>query len=105
MPLLWKIKKLLSELPILFAFEQGKILEKIGICSQFSFIRYIQDRMPVGVDPKLLIKNLWFDKVPIRIYQPKVPSASQRRGVMFFHGGGWILGSLGKISNRKNITI
>ncbi|PKK24160.1 arylacetamide deacetylase-like 4 [Columba livia] len=72
----------------------GKILEKIGICSQFSFIRYIQDRMPVGVDPKLLIKNLRFDTVPIRIYQPKVPSASQRRGVMFFHGGGWVLGSL-----------
>ncbi|KFP84902.1 Arylacetamide deacetylase-like 4, partial [Acanthisitta chloris] len=43
---------------------------------------------------KLIIKDLWFEKVPVRIYQPKPPSASQRRGVMFFHGGGWVLGSL-----------
>ncbi|XP_065506199.1 arylacetamide deacetylase-like 4 [Caloenas nicobarica] len=72
----------------------GKILENIGICSQLSFMRYVQDRTHVGADPKLLIQNLWFEKVPVRIYQPKVPPASQRRGVMFFHGGGWVLGSL-----------
>uniref|UniRef100_A0A8D0EQE5 Alpha/beta hydrolase fold-3 domain-containing protein n=1 Tax=Strix occidentalis caurina TaxID=311401 RepID=A0A8D0EQE5_STROC len=93
-PLLWKIQNLLSERPILFAFEQGKILENIGICSQVSFVRYIQGRKTLGVDPKLFIKDLWFEKVPVRIYQPKVPSASQRRGVMFFHGGGWVFGSL-----------
>uniref|UniRef100_A0A8C8B708 Alpha/beta hydrolase fold-3 domain-containing protein n=1 Tax=Otus sunia TaxID=257818 RepID=A0A8C8B708_9STRI len=72
----------------------GKILENIGICSQVSFVRYIQGRKTLGVDPKLFIKDLWFEKVPVRIYQPKVPSASQRRGVMFFHGGGWVFGSL-----------
>uniref|UniRef100_A0A8D0EQ20 Alpha/beta hydrolase fold-3 domain-containing protein n=1 Tax=Strix occidentalis caurina TaxID=311401 RepID=A0A8D0EQ20_STROC len=70
------------------------ILENIGICSQVSFVRYIQGRKTLGVDPKLFIKDLWFEKVPVRIYQPKVPSASQRRGVMFFHGGGWVFGSL-----------
>ncbi|NXT53372.1 ADCL4 protein, partial [Pluvianellus socialis] len=72
----------------------GKILENIGICSQVSFVRYLQGRKTLGVDPKLFIKDLWFEKVPVRIYQPKVPSASQRRGVMFFHGGGWVFGSL-----------
>uniref|UniRef100_A0A8C0E8U8 Alpha/beta hydrolase fold-3 domain-containing protein n=1 Tax=Bubo bubo TaxID=30461 RepID=A0A8C0E8U8_BUBBB len=72
----------------------GKILENIGICSQVSFVRYIQGRKTLRVDPKLFIKDLWFEKVPVRIYQPKVPSASQRRGVMFFHGGGWVFGSL-----------
>ncbi|NXW95561.1 ADCL4 protein, partial [Alopecoenas beccarii] len=72
----------------------GKILENIGICSQLSFMRYIQDRTAALGDPKLLIKNLRFEKVPVRIYQPKVPPASQRRGVMLFHGGGWVLGSL-----------
>uniref|UniRef100_A0A663LML5 Alpha/beta hydrolase fold-3 domain-containing protein n=1 Tax=Athene cunicularia TaxID=194338 RepID=A0A663LML5_ATHCN len=92
--LLWKIQNLLSELPILFSFEQGKILENIGICSQVDFVRYIQGRKTPGVDPKLFIKDLWFEKVPVRIYQPKAPSASQRRGVMFFHGGGWVFGSL-----------
>ncbi|NXU29577.1 ADCL4 protein, partial [Thalassarche chlororhynchos] len=72
----------------------GKILENIGICSQVSFVRHMQGRKTLGVDPKLFIKDLWFENVPVRIYQPKVPSASQRRGVMFFHGGGWVFGSL-----------
>ncbi|KAM6371422.1 arylacetamide deacetylase-like 4 [Pluvialis apricaria] len=72
----------------------GKILENIGICSQVSFVRYMQSRKTLGLDPKLFIKDLCFEKVPVRIYQPKVPSASQRRGVMFFHGGGWVFGSL-----------
>ncbi|NXR08890.1 ADCL4 protein, partial [Semnornis frantzii] len=70
----------------------GRILENIGICSQIAFARYMQGRSPEA-DPKLFIKDLWFQKVPVRIYQPKVPSASQRRGVMFFHGGGWVFGN------------
>lgn len=101
-PLLWKIQHLSSELSALFAFEQGKILQNIGICTQVGFVRYIQGRRTLGKDPKLFIKDLWFEKVPVRIYQPKAPSASQRRGVMFFHGGGWVFGSLGKISNRNS---
>ncbi|XP_025929932.1 arylacetamide deacetylase-like 4 [Apteryx rowi] len=72
----------------------GKILENIGICSQVSFVRYMQGRKTLGADQNLFIKDLWFEKVPVRIYQPKAPSASQRRGVMFFHGGGWVFGSL-----------
>ncbi|KAF1521153.1 Arylacetamide deacetylase-like 4, partial [Eudyptes sclateri] len=72
----------------------GRILENIGICSQVSFVRYLQGRKTLGADPKLFIKDLCFEKVPVRIYQPKVPSASQWRGVMFFHGGGWVSGSL-----------
>ena len=90
---------------LFFVFEQGKILENIGICSQISFVRYMQGWKTLGVDPKLFIKDLEFEKVPVRIYQPKVPSPSQRKGVMFFHGGGWVFGSLGKMPNRKNIII
>uniref|UniRef100_A0A8C5U5B9 Alpha/beta hydrolase fold-3 domain-containing protein n=1 Tax=Malurus cyaneus samueli TaxID=2593467 RepID=A0A8C5U5B9_9PASS len=81
-------------LSVLFAFEQGKILENIGICTQVSFVRYMQGRKTLGADPKLFIKDLCFEKVPVRIYQPKAPPASQRRGVIFFHGGGWVFGSL-----------
>ncbi|NXY86769.1 ADCL4 protein, partial [Alcedo cyanopectus] len=72
----------------------GKILENIGICSQICFLRYVQGSKARGGDPELFIKDLCFQKVPVRIYQPKVPSASQRRGVMFFHGGGWVFGDL-----------
>uniref|UniRef100_A0A8D2N016 Alpha/beta hydrolase fold-3 domain-containing protein n=1 Tax=Zonotrichia albicollis TaxID=44394 RepID=A0A8D2N016_ZONAL len=103
-PFLWKTQAFLSELSVLFAFEQGKILENFGICTQVSFVRYMQGRKTLGAHPKLFIKDLWFDKVPVRIYQPKAPSASQRRGVLFFHGGGWVFGSLGKISTRNIST-
>uniref|UniRef100_A0A8B9DJR2 Alpha/beta hydrolase fold-3 domain-containing protein n=1 Tax=Anser cygnoides TaxID=8845 RepID=A0A8B9DJR2_ANSCY len=66
---------------------------------QINFVRYMQGVRTLGADQKLFIKDLCFGKVPVRIYQPKAPSSSQRRGVMFFHGGGWTLGSVGKITN------
>uniref|UniRef100_A0A8C2SQL7 Alpha/beta hydrolase fold-3 domain-containing protein n=1 Tax=Coturnix japonica TaxID=93934 RepID=A0A8C2SQL7_COTJA len=61
---------------------------------QISFVRYMQGIRALGTDQKLFIENLWFEEVPVRIYQPKAPSTSPRRGVMFFHGGGWVFGSL-----------
>ncbi|NXG19578.1 ADCL3 protein, partial [Grallaria varia] len=42
----------------------------------------------------LLIKDLHFDGVPVRIYLPKKPPAGKRRGVIFFHGGCGIYGSI-----------
>ncbi|XP_063293063.1 arylacetamide deacetylase-like 4 [Pelobates fuscus] len=75
----------------------GKILQNLGICSQIGFTRYIRDKLLTEKpedDPKLLVKNLKFDEVPVRIYQPKSPSAGGRKGVVFFHGGGWMFGSL-----------
>ncbi|KFO77288.1 Arylacetamide deacetylase-like 4, partial [Cuculus canorus] len=43
---------------------------------------------------KLFIKDLHFDGVPVRIYCPKAPSARKRRGLIFFHGGSGIFGSI-----------
>ncbi|KFQ24672.1 Arylacetamide deacetylase-like 4, partial [Merops nubicus] len=43
---------------------------------------------------KLFIKDLHFDEVPVRIYLPRAASASKRRGVIFFHGGCGIFGSI-----------
>ncbi|XP_069467006.1 arylacetamide deacetylase-like 4 [Ambystoma mexicanum] len=75
----------------------GKIMENFGACSQVVFNRYIRDRVltkKIGEDPKLLIKDLHFEEVPVRVYQPKAPSAGGRKGVLFFHGGGWMFGSI-----------
>ena len=33
--------------------------------------------------------------VPVRVYKPKHPDAKSR-GVVYIHGGGWTLGSVGK---------
>ncbi|NXF77505.1 ADCL4 protein, partial [Sclerurus mexicanus] len=43
---------------------------------------------------QLLIKDLHFDGVPVRIYFPREPSVGKRRGVIFFHGGCGIFGSI-----------
>ncbi|NXY86768.1 ADCL3 protein, partial [Alcedo cyanopectus] len=50
--------------------------------------------LPTCRDSRLLIKDLHFAEVPVRIYLPRVPSASKRRGVLFFHGGCGIFGSI-----------
>ncbi|KFU95317.1 Arylacetamide deacetylase-like 4, partial [Chaetura pelagica] len=43
---------------------------------------------------RLFIQDLHFDEVPVRVYLPKGPSASKRRGVIFFHGGCGLFGSI-----------
>ncbi|NXJ12463.1 ADCL4 protein, partial [Odontophorus gujanensis] len=73
---------------------QGRILEKTGLCSQITFGRYVRQGRRLRVDPKLFIQDLQFNKVPVRVYQPKATSHGRRRGILFFHGGGWVFGSL-----------
>ncbi|NXR16142.1 ADCL4 protein, partial [Semnornis frantzii] len=52
-------------------------------------------------DPELFTKDLHFDEVPVRIYLPREPSAGKRRGVIFFHGGCGIFGSISKELEEK----
>ncbi|XP_003642580.3 arylacetamide deacetylase-like 4 isoform X1 [Gallus gallus] len=72
----------------------GRILEKTGLCSQITFGRYVRQGRRLRLDPKLFIQDLQFNKVPVRVYQPKATSHGRRRGILFFHGGGWVFGSL-----------
>ncbi|KAF4093882.1 hypothetical protein AMELA_G00006930 [Ameiurus melas] len=74
----------------------GRILERLGLCHQVRFSRWCSDFMignkrppPVG----LRIKDSTFAGVPVRIYEPTV-SEQKRRGLMYFHGGGWVVGSI-----------
>ncbi|KAJ6651721.1 hypothetical protein lerEdw1_020681 [Lerista edwardsae] len=72
----------------------GMIMENLGICSRIQFLRCVQSRGKQGKDPALFIKDVKFKHVPVRIYQPKTPSAGGRKGIVFFHGGGWVMGSI-----------
>ncbi|CAM4575665.1 unnamed protein product [Lepidochelys kempii] len=72
----------------------GRILEKLGICSDISLLRFMLDGIPPWRDSKLLIRDLKFAEVPMRVYQAKAPSVGQRRGVLYFHGGAGTLGSI-----------
>ncbi|XP_008489408.1 arylacetamide deacetylase-like 4 [Calypte anna] len=76
------------------ALLSGKILAKLGICSDFSLLRVVLDGVPPWRDSKLLIKDLKVDEVPLRIYQPKWPPTGKRRGILYFHGGAGTFGSI-----------
>ncbi|XP_063001266.1 arylacetamide deacetylase-like 4 [Elgaria multicarinata webbii] len=73
----------------------GKILENLSLCSKIHFIRYIQEGKKLGEDPKLNIKDLTFEDIPVRVYQPRASTLEhRRRGVVYFHGGSWMFGSI-----------
>ncbi|XP_030634410.1 arylacetamide deacetylase-like 4 [Chanos chanos] len=75
----------------------GRILERLGICDQVKFSRRVTGYMTVRKTPPppgLRIKDLTFAGVPVRVYEPTVPSDRKRRGLVYFHGGGWVVGSI-----------
>ncbi|XP_014796895.1 PREDICTED: arylacetamide deacetylase-like 4 [Calidris pugnax] len=72
----------------------AKNLQSLGIVKEHVLIRLIFDGLPVCRDSQLCIKDLHFGEVPVRIYLPRAPSAGKRRGVIFFHGGCGMFGSI-----------
>ncbi|NXY86767.1 ADCL4 protein, partial [Alcedo cyanopectus] len=72
----------------------GKLLEKLGICSDLVLLRVMLNGIPPWRDPHLLIKDLKVGEVPVRIYQPKWPPTGKRRGILYFHGGAGTFGSI-----------
>ncbi|KAM6045801.1 arylacetamide deacetylase-like 4 isoform 1-T1 [Theristicus caerulescens] len=72
----------------------AKNLENLGIFEEHILRRLIIDGLPTRRDSQLFTKDLHFDEVPVRIYLPRLPSASKRRGVIFFHGGCGMFGSI-----------
>ncbi|XP_066228110.1 arylacetamide deacetylase-like 3 [Saccopteryx leptura] len=74
--------------------ELGMVFEKLRICSMPQFARFLHDLRPLKKDPAVAVKNLRYGTIPVRLFQPKAPSRALRPGVVFFHGGAGILGSL-----------
>ncbi|XP_036386196.1 LOW QUALITY PROTEIN: arylacetamide deacetylase-like 4 [Megalops cyprinoides] len=75
----------------------GRILDRLGLCHQVSFTRWVSARFLVckrPAPPGLHIRDMLFEGVPVRVYQPTAPSAGGRRGLVYFHGGGWVMGSI-----------
>ncbi|XP_009477194.2 arylacetamide deacetylase-like 4 [Pelecanus crispus] len=77
-----------------FTFSLAKILEKVGITSEAYFLRTVMDVIPLLKDKHFFIKDLRFEKVKVRIYQPKISTTGQRRGILYFHGGAGQFGSI-----------
>lgn len=77
----------------------GNIVHSLGLGSgsQLAVIRYLRGKM-LGTTHKkaagLEITDEVFDGVPVRVYRPLQRAAGRRRGVLYFHGGGWVFGSI-----------
>ncbi|XP_035518283.1 arylacetamide deacetylase-like 4 [Morone saxatilis] len=78
----------------------GRILHRLGICHQVSFIRWFVARFLTRLNPVpagLRVKDLMFSEVPVRVYEPTTVCDGLRRGLVYFHGGGWVLGSIDSV--------
>ncbi|KAJ8391204.1 hypothetical protein AAFF_G00096330 [Aldrovandia affinis] len=80
----------------------GRILDRLGLCQQVNFTRWFFAHVMVRkkpAPPGLHIRDLTFGGVPVRAYEPTAPSAGGRRGLLYFHGGGWVLGSIDTVDD------
>ncbi|ERE83537.1 arylacetamide deacetylase-like 4 [Cricetulus griseus] len=72
----------------------GNLLEKMKICSMPRFFRFVQDLLVLKNNHGVLVKDLHFGTIPVRLFQPKAASSGPRRGIVFYHGGGSVFGGL-----------
>ncbi|KAK0135311.1 Arylacetamide deacetylase-like 3 [Merluccius polli] len=78
----------------------GRVLERLGLCHQVSFTRWCRSCFLTRtnpVPPGLRVKDRDFSGVPVRIYEPTSTTSALkglRRGLVYFHGGGWVMGSI-----------
>ncbi|ERE83535.1 arylacetamide deacetylase-like 4-like protein [Cricetulus griseus] len=77
----------------------GNILEKMNICSMPRFVCLVQDCIVSKESHGVFVKDLHFGTIPVRLFQPKAASSKPRRGIIFLHGGGAVLGSLDSYHN------
>ncbi|XP_072281413.1 arylacetamide deacetylase-like 4 [Pyxicephalus adspersus] len=86
-----KLHKILTDFSVL-----GSTLEKLGISSEVALSNFSTKLFPIKSedDPELFTKNVKFEGVPVRVYQLRESYARGRKAVMFFHGGGFVLGDI-----------
>ncbi|XP_048208035.1 arylacetamide deacetylase-like 4 [Perognathus longimembris pacificus] len=89
-PVNFRIVHCLSHL----TFRWGYILEKLKICSMARFCQLLQNLLAIGKDSDVVVTNLRFGTIPVRLFQPKAMSPGPRRGIVYYHGGGTVVGSL-----------
>nr|XP_034955298.1 arylacetamide deacetylase-like 4 [Zootoca vivipara] len=89
-----RLKLLLSDFLAGYGFAIAILLEKMGICNRYYLANVLCQFLPIMKDPKLIIKDLVFDGVPVRVYWPKTSPAGNRKGIIFFHGGAGVAGNV-----------
>ncbi|XP_036033194.1 arylacetamide deacetylase-like 4 isoform X2 [Onychomys torridus] len=69
---------------MLFIMALGNILEKLKICTSLHFVQFICDVGVIKNDPDLVVTNMHFGSIPVRLFQPKAVSSKPRRDL--YHG-------------------
>ncbi|XP_028566687.2 arylacetamide deacetylase-like 4 [Podarcis muralis] len=75
-----------------------RLVEKLGICHRYSIMRSMGRLTPLMKDSNLIIKDLVFDGVPVRVFWPRT-LAGNRKGIIFIHPGVGLFGSV-RVSER-----
>ncbi|XP_020655618.3 arylacetamide deacetylase-like 3 [Pogona vitticeps] len=78
---------------------QGKIARILHLHQEPVIINFFLRLRKPKAHPSISSKDLCFDGVPVRLYQPKAPSAGRRKGFVFYHGGCGLFGSIGTYQN------
>ncbi|XP_077168011.1 arylacetamide deacetylase-like 4 [Paroedura picta] len=73
---------------------------KIGLCEEHTVMRRLIDGIPARKAKTLRIRDLQFDGVTVRVFQPKAPDTKLRKGILFFHGG---IGMWGSIDSHERM--
>ncbi|KAJ7306495.1 hypothetical protein JRQ81_009850 [Phrynocephalus forsythii] len=86
------VKLRIANCALIMAMTLGEILELFGLCKEFVFLRSLLALWNPKIHPSTSVKELDFDGVPVKIYQPKTPPTGRRKGFVYFHGGTGMLG-------------
>jgi len=68
----------------------------MGVCSRVAFNRCLRSGREPGPDAQLSLEHARLGRVPVRVYQPRGPSAGLRAGAIFLLGGGRLYCSTGR---------
>ncbi|XP_042336352.1 arylacetamide deacetylase-like 4 [Sceloporus undulatus] len=79
---------------LIMLFGLVAVLKKMRLSNGYDILRSVMDGIPPGKDPHLSITNLILDGLPVRMYQPRSPCDGRRRGILYFHGGIGLYGSV-----------
>ncbi|XP_075801947.1 arylacetamide deacetylase-like 4 isoform X2 [Microtus pennsylvanicus] len=64
---------------VLFLMALGNTLEKLRICTLNKFVQFFGDIGVIKKDPIVLVTNMRFGSIPVRLFQPKAMSSQLQR--------------------------
>ncbi|XP_072314178.1 neutral cholesterol ester hydrolase 1a [Eucyclogobius newberryi] len=94
----WKL--MLLDATIRTVMDIAALMHWLGFGHSILTMRAVSEFMEVDIGPEFVpgvkVTDETFAGVPVRVYEASGGDGSLRRGLVYFHGGGWALGSAKK---------